>query len=80
MITTRVPLAAWRRSDMALLVLMLLATEEVLIDMDFLLILLLALEKDYSNMIISIKQHSIAFFSAIEPQLESVNAYLGHPV
>ena len=52
LITTRVTLAAWQRSEMALLVLILLATEEG-IDMNYMIILLLVLEKGYSNMNIS---------------------------
>ena len=61
LINTRVTLATWNRSELALLVLVLLATEEVT-GINYLLILLFVLEKGCSNMIISIKQHQIAYF------------------
>ena len=76
---TVVALAAWRRPEMVLLVLILLATERVF-NKNYLIALLEALEEEVGN-IFYLNKHSPKLFScAIESKLQRVHAYVGHPV
>ena len=64
---------------MARLVLMLLATGRR-INRNCLVDLLYVLEKDVASIFISINISHNCFSSAIESKLQSVHAYVGHPV
>ena len=66
-------LAAWRRSEMTLLVLILLATGRVLA------LLYLLLEGE-SNLFYFLKHITKLVSSTTESKLQRVHAYVGHPV
>ena len=79
LITTVVTLAAWRRPEKARLTLILLATGRG-INKKFLGPWLQVLEEGAGN-IFYFNEHSTKLFpSAIEPKLQSVHTYVGHPV